>query len=286
MQVLAQNRDYISTLATEAHEIESTYRLRYQVFYEELKEGNYSEDGKETDPFDQFCEFILLKEKKTDEIVGLYRILPYNLVDPKIGYYTGIEFDLSNIVNNDTYNKSIAELGRLAIKKEHRGGTNLLLLWVGMVNYCKQNNIRYLLGCGSLPATMTKEEVEVIYFQLEDEGVIMQEPVITPRSPSEIRKMSEHLLGKKPNETLKDIDDEAINLKRPDDLPDIPKKRLPSLIRRYQAAGANIIGKPAFDAYDFGTYDFVIMVDLKSFKAQMTYFYIRVRLFLNRLNLM
>jgi putative hemolysin len=281
---LAQNYKYYARMAETDEDYQKVYRIRYLIFHEELNEAPFSEEGLDYDAFDTngCADYVLLCLKETDEIVGLYRMMPYNKALPEMGYYyTNIEFNLHAVIDDPKYSDKMLDLGRLVILKEHRGGTQLILMWMGLLQYCINSKIRYLLGCGSLAAGVTKEEVEDLICKLKSKHMIINEPNIFPRKPSDQRELALKYMGKDPNPVLLEKGDEMIDY----NIPDKPRKnvRLPNLIYRYQQVGAVLVGNPAFDGYDFGTYDLLVMIDRQTLKTWIAIYGIKLKLLGDRL---
>jgi putative hemolysin len=281
---LAHNYRYYSRMAETEEDYQRVYHIRYLVFCEELHEAPENMEKLDYDAFDTngCADYVLLCEKATDKIVGIYRLMPNTKASPEMGfYYTNIEFNLHAVIDDPKYSDKVSDLGRLVILKEHRGGTQLILMWMGLLQYCINIKIRYLLGCGSLAAGTTKEEVEDLISMLKSKGMIVNEPHIFPRKPSEQRELALKYLGKDPNPALLDKGDEMIDY----NVPDQPRKKvkLPSLIRRYQQVGAVLVGDPAYDGYDFGTYDFLVMIDRQTIKTWIAIFGIKAKLLGDRL---
>lgn len=238
-------------------------RLRYKIFTEELKEGSRNQYKQDFDAFDKYCDFLVLICNKTKEIVGLYRILPF-FKKGDIGYYSETEFKL------DLPKENIAELGRLCIKKEHRGKGLLNLLWLGLIKYAKENDIKYFFGCGSLRPDSTLEGMRKIYWFLRNKNKILpsEEFNAIPLPPIEIR---EKLLAV--NKSM-DKDNFLIHNKYIIDIrgkQKVSKKEFdelcPSLIKRYLKVGTKVLGRPAYDPY-FKCFDFLLLIDLRKVKMK------------------
>lgn len=88
-------------IATDPREIVQAQRLRFQVFNLELKKGLQSsyETGVDVDEFDPFCEHLIVRDLKSDAIVGTYRMMLGAQARQYLGFYSEKEFDLSRIKN-------------------------------------------------------------------------------------------------------------------------------------------------------------------------------------------
>ena len=72
------------------------------------------------------------------------------------GFYTSLEFNLSNILNVYKHSQ-ILELGRSCVHKDYRNGTTINLLWKAIAEYVKLYDIKIILGCVSFLGTDTKK---------------------------------------------------------------------------------------------------------------------------------
>ena len=135
------------------------------MFNIELGEGLESsyQTGLDTDPFDEFCEHLLVESKQNGKIVGTYRMQSGLTAGSNAGYYTEQEFDLAPY---EPLRSDILELGRASIDREHRTAEVLTLLWRGIAQYATDMGLRYLIGCSSLNSTDPAEGWQV-YSQLE-----------------------------------------------------------------------------------------------------------------------
>lgn len=62
-------------LAETQAEIEAAQRLRYQVFAQELGAEIESNDGRDVDPYDEYCHHLLAFDDATGEVIGCYRLI-------------------------------------------------------------------------------------------------------------------------------------------------------------------------------------------------------------------
>ena len=87
---------YVARLAQSADEVRRAQQLRFEVFNLELGEGlaeSYA-TGLDIDPFDEFCDHLIVEELATSEIVGTYRLQTGQLAAANLDYYSEREFDL------------------------------------------------------------------------------------------------------------------------------------------------------------------------------------------------
>ena len=82
--------DFEVKIATEPSEIERAQRLRFQVFNIELNKGLKSsyKRGLDVDEFDPFCDHLLVRDLKSGDIVGTYRLLLGSQARQHIGFYS------------------------------------------------------------------------------------------------------------------------------------------------------------------------------------------------------
>jgi putative hemolysin len=81
---------YEVSLATTLEEVCACQRLRYQVFNGELGEGLESSHalGLDRDHFDVICDHLMVRETKTGEVVGTYRMQTGYRAKGNAGYYS------------------------------------------------------------------------------------------------------------------------------------------------------------------------------------------------------
>jgi len=81
---------YAARLALSAEELRGAQQLRFEVFNLELGEGlaeSYA-TGLDVDPFDEFCDHLIVEEIATSEVVGTYRMQTGQLAAANLGYYS------------------------------------------------------------------------------------------------------------------------------------------------------------------------------------------------------
>ncbi len=244
---------YRLRLAEGAEDRDAACRLRFRVFNVELGEGLESsyQTGLDTDKFDLFCEHLLVEDKASRRIVGTYRMQTGKSAARNLGYYSEQEFHLAPY---EPLRAGILELGRASIDREHRTPEVLTLLWRGIAQYASDMGLRYLIGCSSLNSQNSAEGWQM-YRQLERYRVASEfetEPTGQYACPTE-------QIGR---ETQQPAEQESDSLPT---LTPVPVK-IPKLLKTYLAIGARIAAPPAWDR-EFGTIDFLTLLDLKSLSS-------------------
>ena len=250
---------YRLRLAESAEDRDAACRLRFKVFNIELGEGLESsyQTGLDTDRFDLCCEHLLVEDKLADNparrIVGTYRMQSGTTAERNLGYYSEQEFSFACY---EPLRAGILELGRASIDREHRTPEVLTLLWRGIAQYATDMGLRYLIGCSSINSNDPAEGWQM-YRQLEHYRVPPEfETVPTaayacPIDLSEPERVHESEYAQ-PSPSISD--------------PAATQTKVPKLLRTYLAIGARIGGPPAWDR-EFGTIDFLTLLDLKLLSA-------------------
>jgi putative hemolysin len=223
---------YRARFARSKSDIEAAQRLRFKVFNLELGEGlqaSYS-TGRDEDQYDQRCHHLLVEHRETGEVVGTYRLMTQMMAGPD-GFYSESEFHL------ETLPPWIAaegvELGRACVAAEHRSGRVICLLWKGIAQYLMHNDLRYLFGCCSVPATDPGVGLK-LHLQLASQGHVL-EGVVSRAAQSYSCAAGTIVMD--------EVD-------------------LPPLFKVYLDMGAKVCSEPALDR-EFGVIDFLIVLDLE-----------------------
>ena len=231
-------------IATNAREIEEAQRLRFQVFNLELNKGLKAsyECGLDVDEFDAYCDHLIVRDLKSGDVVGTYRLLHGAQALRHIGFYSEKEFDLSRIKERDG---ELMELGRSCARKDFRDRSLLPLMWEAIAEQVRLHHVRYLFGCGSLYTTETAE-VSAISSLLKNRyyapEIFRVSPVANCRFVDVVSDLP--------------ISDEQTLF-----------QKLPSLIKGYLRIGAVVCGAPALDK-EFGTADFFLLLDFGTLKEE------------------
>lgn len=231
--VVASPAHYQTRLARTTDEIRAALALRFEVFNLELNEGlqeSYA-TGLDADPFDPFCDHLIVEHLASGQIVGTYRMQTGVNAGTHLGYYSAQEFEFEVF---ERYRDEIVELGRACVHKQHRNLFVLGLLWKGVADYARENNGRYLLGCSSI----TSQDPAVgasVYTALYRHHLVS--PEYRTRPLPEYECSLEALAADPP--------------------------KIPKLLRAYLTIGAKICGPPALDR-EFKTIDFLTLLDLNA----------------------
>ena len=237
--------DFEVKIATAPRDVVEAQRLRFQVFNLELNKGlqRSYETGLDVDEFDPFCNHLIVRDIKSDSIVGTYRLMRGTQARQHLGFYSEKEFDLSRIKSLDG---ELLELGRSCARKDFRDRALLPLMWEAIAEYVRTHRVRYLFGCGSLYTT-DAAEVSAIFALLRQKYYAPERCRVDPVDSCRFHGISD--------QPIAGIEEAALF------------QKLPSLIKGYLRIGALVCGPPALDA-EFGTADFFLLLDFGSLKPE------------------
>jgi putative hemolysin len=206
-------------------------RLRYEVFNLELGEGLSTSDrsGLDIDPFDSFCEHLMVRDLESGKLVGTYRLQTGVVARWNLGYYGNQLFDFSVY---EPVREELLELGRACVHIDYRNIMVLHALWKGIAVYATRNDVRYLIGCSSISS------------QDENYGVAMYE------------SLKGKYLAEPRLRTVPQPGHSCASNGVP-----VQADRPPRLFRAYLEISGRICGPPAIDR-EFKTIDFLTLVDL------------------------
>lgn len=218
-------------------DLEAVQRLRFEVFNRELGEGLAASwaTGRDADPWDETFHHIVIEHQPSGDVVGSYRLQTGDMAERYGGYYSEVEFDLKWLPGELL--RASVEIGRACVRADHRNGRVIHLLWRGLAAYLLWNEKRYLFGCCSIPSQQPTVGIAA-WRQLKLEGFVSSLHSVTPRHGLACES------GGAP-------------------VPQIQRNELPPLLQSYLNLGAEICGPPAIDA-DFGTIDFMVLLDLQN----------------------
>jgi L-ornithine Nalpha-acyltransferase len=153
-------------LAETDAEVEAAQRLRYRVFYAEMKAlptPQQEAEHRDFDRFDGVCDHLLVVDRSVIEedgqpaVVGCYRLIRDVDAARIGGFYTAAEYDLKPMLAGLPAGTKLLELGRSCILKEYRTRPSTMqLLWRGVMVYVMRFSIDLMFGCASFSGTDPK----------------------------------------------------------------------------------------------------------------------------------
>jgi L-ornithine Nalpha-acyltransferase len=234
------------------------FRLRHQVFVEEMKNGrvfdselsaNYENDEIEYDHYDTFCDHIVVKHQ--GKVVGTYRMLKASQAAHfGVPLYTATEFNLNRLKLNlgDSFQNSLLELGRSCVHKAHRNTIVPKLLWRGLSEYMLAHNSQHFIGCVSVQlenASLLQQLCEAIQFLDGVAPLSFACDVVESKYISKTRiSIHEATRAENPNLDL-----------------------IPPLMKSYLNMEARVLGGPAYDE-EFNCYDFLMHLNLAEMNSR------------------
>jgi len=221
-------------------EVREAQRLRYEVFATEMGARlKVTIAGHDTDIFDDFCEHLLVRDVRTREVIGTYRVLTPEQAR-RIGCtYSDTEFDLTRLRG---LRSRMVELGRSCVHAQHRHGGVILALWGALADFMVRNRLDTMVGCASIPmmhnGMVCGDAAASIWRQLRETHLAPIEYQVLPRLPLPVDRLDASL----------DIEP-------------------PALIKGYLRLGARVLGAPAWDP-DFNTADLPMLMRLADLPAR------------------
>ncbi len=216
-------------LAETPEEIRAAQKLRYQIFAGELGADIRSEEGIDTDRYDEHCHHLLAFDNASGEVIGCYRLLTAQGAAAVGNWYSASEFDLSPLADilPDT-----VELGRACIHADYRNGGTMMLLWAGLVKFMRDTGLRFMIGCGSISTVDGGHEAAGLYHVLKEKSLCPPEWQVRPLHPLDWDKLTP-----------------------------VANPECPALIKGYLNAGAWFCGEPCLDEA-FNCADVLILMDI------------------------
>ncbi|WGV26922.1 GNAT family N-acetyltransferase [Halotia branconii] len=228
---------YILQLASNEEELDSIFRLRFEVFNLELGLGfsTSSFNQMDQDQFDAVCDHLMLICKHTGQTIGTYRMQTYTMAMQGLGFDAADIFNLEEIP--DSVLQASVEVGRACIAKEYRNIQTLLLLWEGLANYLIWSQKKYFFGCASL-LTQCAKEATCAYLYFQQNNLMHSSILVNPNLQYYLETSSESL--------------------------DTCHVEIPNILQAYLNIGAKICSLPAIDR-QFKTIDFLTMSNIEDF---------------------
>lgn len=234
---------YTLKIADQWDELYQVFRLRYQVYSEFMVPECLNDEGLDFDVFDLKSDFLIIKKKEDQKVVGIYRILSSKVTD---SFYSAREFDLTDFLNLKGHK---VEVGRATVHPDYRSGAIINLLWRGIGKYFLETQGEYLIGCSSL-WTHDMNEAYYAYSYFKEMGLLLTDlkaiPLKDNRYKGDWYKEAEDFYAKL-------SEDERSKLSR----------KIPPLAKMYVKAGAHFFAEPGID-YKLKAIDFLTLLDLKN----------------------
>ncbi|MBW4614777.1 MAG: GNAT family N-acetyltransferase [Desmonostoc vinosum HA7617-LM4] len=232
-----QTENYILRLASTDEELDSIFRLRFEVFNLELGLGlsTSSITQMDQDKFDEVCHHLMLISQQTGRTIGTYRMQTYTMASQGFGFDAADIFDLSTIP--DSILQASVEVGRACIAKEYRNLQALLLLWEGLAKYLIISGKQYFFGCASL-LTQSPWQAASAYNYFQQHNLMHPSILVHPNS--------------------------QFCLELPQDCADACHVEIPKIVQAYLNIGAKICSLPAIDR-QFKTIDFLTISNIADF---------------------
>lgn len=234
--------DLRTVWASHLDEVRAAQRLRYDVFAREMGARLHSRvAGHDVDLFDDYCEHLLVIDKRTQEVIGTYRVLTPAQAKRAGGTYSDTEFDLTRL---RLLRHRMVELGRSCVHAEYRQGAVIMALWAALAEFMTRNNLDIMMGCASIPMQIPGQRngaggghaAASVWLQLRERFLAPIEYQVHPRLPLPVQELQASM--------------PAGMMAEP-----------PALIKGYLRLGTRILGAPAWDP-DFNTADLPMMMRL------------------------
>ncbi|MEJ6708774.1 MAG: GNAT family N-acyltransferase [Amylibacter sp.] len=239
--ILNHDQFTLKIAQTEA-ELSAAQRLRYRVFVEEMGARPVHEPngaGHEADAFDPFFDHLILTDESIaddrENVVGVYRLMQGETAVAGPGFYGASEYDLSKITNSG---RRVLELGRSCVDARYRGSLALHLLWQGVADYVKKNDIELLFGVASFAGTSPQDYADGLAF-LHHNHLAPEALRVAARQDNAVSMAVK---------TLEEID----RLKA--------VRQIPTLIKSYLRLGG-FVGQDAYLDHDFNVIDVCVILD-------------------------
>ncbi len=239
IRINIERDNYIIKTAETGAELEETLRLRHDVFYKEIigKKLLFEID---MDRFDTRCDHLIIIDRKTDEIVGTYRLIA-STFSPD--FYSESEFDLDDIKRLDGVK---LELGRACIDRRYRNGQTIVLLWLGLNEYMNKIRAKYLFGCSSVN-TVDFRKIAMIQRYVQQHHYTQPHIRVKPNKKYRVKDLSA---------IVSNLESSGLPQKK-------AARLMPSLLNTYLAIGARICGEPAYDR-EFRCMDYLTILDVEA----------------------
>ncbi|MFI6034820.1 GNAT family N-acetyltransferase [Streptomyces sp. NPDC051315] len=223
---------YTVTLAQDEADVRAAQRLRHDVFAGEMGALLTSpQPGLDVDPFDAYCDHLLVRDADTGQVVGTYRLLPPERAAVAGRLYSEGEFDLASL---DGIRPGLVEVGRSCVHPDHRDGAVIGLIWAGIARYMVDRGHEWLAGCCSVPLADGGALAAGTWDRVRDRHLAPEAFRVRPLLPW--------------------VPPAGVALPA--------RTEPPALLRGYLRLGAWVCGEPAHDP-DFGVADLYVLLSMR-----------------------
>ena len=214
-------------------EVREAQALRYSVFVGEMGakiKTSILHPKLDMDRFDDYCEHLIVRDLKTEQVVGTYRLLTPVQAKRMGCFYTDTEFDLTRLRSQ---RDNIVELGRSCVHADFRHGGVIMSLGRELFQFMARNKFAAMFGCASIPLNIGADAAASVWAKVAKEHLVDQHEQVMPRTPFALAGLNTEL-----------------------------DAELPAMLKGYLRLGAKVLGAPAWDA-DFNTVDLPIMARME-----------------------
>lgn len=216
--------------ATTPDEIRETQQLRYRIFAGELGASiDGGEAGLDVDHYDDYCRHLVVREQPSGRVIACTRILTDDQAPRAGGFYSSGEFDLKMI---DSLPGRVMEVGRTCVDAEYRSGAVIAVLWGGLAEFIISHGFDYLFGCASIGLDDGGANAHAILAQIKDKHIAPVWQRVRPTIPFPAA-----------------------------DAKQVPKVRMPPLLKAYLSLGAKACGDAYWDR-DFNCADVFMLLNV------------------------
>lgn len=225
-------------------EVERAQRLRYQVFSTEYgSDLGAATPGLDADPFDRWCDHLMVTDGVTGEPVATTRILRQDHSHETGGFYSENEFDLSRLLARPG---RVAELGRTCVHPDYRNGATIGLLWSTLAGWLTEHRVDRVIGCASISMQDGGLKAWRVARHLQDRYLSSEDDRVWPK-----RELP-HLTRSNPERPVE----------------------IPALIRAYMRLGARVCGEPCWDP-EFRCADVLLLLEVSDLSARYSRHFMR-----------
>lgn len=232
-------RRFYFELATTINDIRASQALRYRVFAEELGADIGAAGPVDEDRFDPYCQHLLVRDGGNGQVVASTRLLLDHQAQQAGGFYSSSEFDLAPVL---ALPGRRLEIGRTCVDPGYRQGAAIAVLWAGLAEFVRNNDVDMLFGCASIEMHDGGIHAQAIMNRVRQHAMTESDCRVTPKHP------------------LPPL---------PSNATDTVSAPLPPLLKAYFRLGARACGEPCYDQA-FNCADILVLVKVDEIDASYT----------------